>query len=233
MVDIPVTAKISDSDKAPPSAMSRIYRILNDDIELVYPHTPLHDGRAQYSNPVTLPQSERRVLVRAIFAFVEGLSYSLRVSLLEQHSKTLKASEIMALNEEQLDITNSGDVRVKSIKASLMSLVCLTVKQYSKCYAEKLKLECAGSGFEGLVSSVRVRDRLMHPRSDIDLIITDEEITRAVLGFLWFHGAFVSMMIAELGFLRELVESKARQVDMVMEETQVLFARLEAEKKES
>ncbi|WP_122603950.1 hypothetical protein [Pseudomonas viridiflava] len=185
-------------------SMTKIFEVLSDDIELVYPRTPLENGMARYPNPVILSQGKRRALIRAIFAFVEGMSYSQRVALLHRYSYKLAPHVAMALKEKQIEITNGGKVRTKSIKSSLMSLVRLTIEQYVECYQGELSLSCSGSGFEGLVSSVQVRDRLMHPRSEHDLFVKDDEILRAVRGWVWFSQIYADMLVAEFEDLRRL-----------------------------
>jgi hypothetical protein len=211
--------------------MSKVYEILSDDIELVYPRIPLGNGMARYENPVILSQGKRRALIRAIFAFVEGLSYSLRVSLLNGNSNRLDAAVIMALNEKQIEITNLGDVQSKSIKASLMSLVRLTVKQYMACYDGKLNIVCGGAGFEGLVSSVKVRDRLMHPRSERDLFVEDDEIVRAVRGWLWFSRVFIEMLVVEFEELRARAIASGNTYALEDERHQVVLRSVELIKK--
>ncbi|RZI31025.1 hypothetical protein [Pseudomonas orientalis] len=207
--------------------LGAIFKVLNDDIELVYPHTPNGDGTALYQDPATLTQSQRRVLIRAIFAFVEGLSYTIRMSLVKSHAEHLSPSVIMALSEQQIDVKESGVVGVKSIKASLMSLVRLTVTQFSSCYPDRFKVKCSGPDFEALASSVRVRDRLMHPRSAADLFIDDGEAMRAAKGFFWFHRAFVLMLEAETAVLRELVERQNKLLNNLAEERGRLIADLD------
>ncbi|MCL6306988.1 hypothetical protein QQL38_09820 [Pseudomonas syringae] len=182
-----------------------IFEVLRDDIFQVYPRTSLGGYRAQYPDPVTLSQGKRRALIRAIFSFVEGLSYVQRVSLVSSFSDRLDPSVVMALKEQQIEITNAGKVRTKSIKASLMSLVRLAVEQYIECYPGRLSIQCSGSGYEGLVSSVKIRDRLMHPRSEHDLFVKDEEIVRAVDGWFWFSEVCVYMLGAELEALTQSV----------------------------
>lgn len=185
-------------------SLTKIFEVLSDDIELVYPRKSLENGMAQYQNPVVLSQGKRRALIRAIFAFVEGVSYSQRVSLLYSYSDKLSPDVVMALKEEQIEITNAGKVQSKPIKASLMSLVRLTIEQYLECYKGSLSVSCSGSGFEGLVSSVKVRDRLMHPRSEHDLSVKDDEIVRAVRGWFWFSQIHADMLVVEFESLRQL-----------------------------
>ncbi len=207
--------------------MNLIYSALMDDICLVYP--ALKSGQEPRKfDPTRLNQSERRSLVRAIFSLVEGMSFCLRVGLLEDKENELPHTTVMALQELQIEIANEGQVKSKPIKTSIMNLLRLTVREYSSMYPGELKIKCAGAEFEGLVKSVRVRDRLMHPRSLDDLTVTDGEIKLAVVGMNWFQVAMAEMILVQATHMRVRLKDLENNIKARRAEEENLLQRLEA-----
>ncbi len=194
--------------------MAEIYSALMEDISLVYPRLK-GSSSTKRLDPSSLKQNERRSLVRAIFALVEGMTFCLRVGLLEQHEHKLPHATVMALQELQLEIANDGLVRTKPMKSPLMSMLRLTVREYSAMYPDKLKSRCAGTNFEGLVKSVRFRDRLMHPRSIDDLSVADSEIKLAVMGMDWFQNTMAEMILVQAQYMQAQLKALEDKINIL------------------
>lgn len=207
--------------------MNLIYSALMDDVCLVYPVLKSDQGSRKF-DPTILNQSKRRSLVRAIFALVEGMSFCLRVGLLEEKENELPHATVMALQELQIEIANEGQVKLKSIKTSIMNLLRLTVREYSSMYPGELKIKCTGADFEGLVKTVRVRDRLMHPRSLDDLTVTDGEIKLAVVGMNWFQIAMAEMVLVQATHIRVRLKDLENNIKARRAEEENFLQRQEA-----
>ncbi|CAN7644666.1 hypothetical protein [Pseudomonas sp. LjRoot263] len=216
--------------KHPPSnenteLWKKIFNELHDDIEFAKKDYLIAD----YMRPVELPQSARRAMIRAIFAFVEGTSYSARQIVLACHDEDLSPQVKMALDEQQVEITNAGHVMAKKIKTSNMNLLRLTVNQFNVSYENATGLECKGPGYEALVALVKVRDRLTHPRSPTDLSVSDSEIIVAAKGLEWYRALFIQMLnihVEGIGLLCKRMEEERevllRKNDALSEETDAL-----------
>lgn len=140
-----------------------------------------------------LEDFERRSLVRAIFACIEGSSFYLRKHIAMHNDQLLTPEVLLALREKQIDISNAGCVATKNIKANSLYLLRLTVDTFNKLYLPipeyaLIPIRCEGHDFEGLIPSAKVRDRVMHPKKIEDLKISDKEMLSLILAFRWFHG---------------------------------------------
>lgn len=202
--------------------MREIYSSLVEDINLACPNWNFGKKNAQIPFHGNLAQNQRRSLVRALFAFIEGTSYTLRQKVLSRNRTNLSPSVLLALDEKQLEVCGNGEVGLKTMKVSMMNLLKLTIKQFVISVPACGAIECRGVNFEGLVSSVKTRDRLMHPRSVADLCVTDEEINKAIYGAIWYEKAFVQMLTGlitmleeEVAVLQQKKEALAKEVGAV------------------
>ena len=49
------------------------------------------------------------------------------------------------------------------------------------------EVDLAGSGWRCLLTAMKVRDRIMHPKAQTDLDVSDEEINATSEGCFWFQ----------------------------------------------
>lgn len=190
-----------------------VYRTLRKDIDdICQPTGPHADGRMHYPDTASLAPSQRRGLIRAIFAHVEACTYLMRLEILETAAEKLPAHVVMALRELQIELRPNGEVSAKALKAKSMSLLRLTFATYSKVVPGLEHPLCAGPGFEALANSVKVRDRLTHPKVSEDLTVTDSEILTTIQGFCWFDVAMEKVLRGQLGLFKAKVASYKEQI---------------------
>lgn len=174
---------------------SLLFSTLQADINDIYPYSS-HDepGMVSYRDPVYLSQGQRRNLVRAVFAFIEGNAYFLRRSIVEDWGDRISGPTQLALKELQVEVTNSGLVRTKPSKVSALAMLRLTVASYATILPNLEQLKCVGPKFEALTRSIKVRDRLMHPKEVQALNVSDEEIRDIAIAFSWFSGVMLVIL---------------------------------------
>lgn len=183
-----------------------IYRTLHADITTLYPYqTAPGASVVHYPDPVYLAPSVRRGLVRAVFAFIEGCMYFQRQMLLESWGERLPEATRMALSELQIEVTGQGNVQTRTMRTGALSLIRLTVQSLEKAIPNGLGMRCEGAGFEALSRSIKVRDRLMHPRGVASLDVSDIEIHDVVDAFLWFDRLQGAMTDASTKEIRRLL----------------------------
>lgn len=156
-----------------------------------------------YPDPIGLSQPDRRGLVRAVFAFVEATTYSLRQLLTIDFGQALSAEMLMALKEEQVTITASGQVRKTAMRVGSSSLIRLTFSAYAQVLKNSSQPTCDGPDFEALIASFVVRDRLMHPKSASHLVVTDTEIRKVLHGFSWMNRSIELTLRSHVNAMRE------------------------------
>ncbi|MDP9533866.1 hypothetical protein Q7L38_14925 [Pseudomonas protegens] len=210
---IPLDTKAQETEFG---EFAALFWTLREDINQIYPSQPSENPkRVSYPSPVYLQPAQRRNLVRAVFAFTEGNAYFLRQMILRAGVGKLPTSTLFALSELQIDVTAGGIARTKTLRLSALSMLRLTVNSFAQLYTELEDLGCRGPGFEALVRSTGVRDRLMHPKSIHALTVTDTEISDLVTGFLWFEDVMREMSSAATNALRqELRDDFGLEVDI-------------------
>ncbi|MHA6139919.1 hypothetical protein ACX3YC_21210 [Pseudomonas mohnii] len=176
------------------SEFAILFTTLQADINHIYPYeasdTP---GIVSYPDPIYLGACDRRTLVRSVFAFIEGNAYFLRRMLLASFKPELSLELQLALAEQQIEITGNGTVRKKAMRAGALDLLKLTIGTFT-AILPSLNLKASGPNFESLVRSMKVRDRLMHPKSAHSLNVTDEEIRDVIGAYSWFSLSMVDVI---------------------------------------
>jgi len=185
---------VSGQLKSGSARMSEIYQVLRLEIELLAkatphePHTP-----TQFPDPITLSSIERRVLVKSISSFVEALSYSMKGVALDSDNPPLTYPERMLAVEEVYDLDSSGQVEKRRAKLRTISNIRFAFSLLAKANQANFTLDV----------SLKVRDRLMHPKVPSDLDVFDDEIRDALRAFIWFEEQIRSILLASVNVLQK------------------------------
>ncbi|MGF6152217.1 hypothetical protein QFZ84_003206 [Pseudomonas fluorescens] len=199
-----------------------LFLTLQSDINQIYPFEEHADSnQARYPDPTYLLPGARRGLVRATFAFIEGNSYFLRQILLRSWGDKLPAATRLALAETQIEVNSQGNVKTKPLRSGATSMLRLTIETFISIFPNVLNVRCAGPSFESLTRSVRVRDRLMHPKSAAALMVTDQETRDIVEAFHWFSSVMVDIIKASNRALKDQLQQEfGIEVSLVFERKQ-------------
>lgn len=168
----PYTPGMPDLEKLAAEDADDLRDVLLGDVQASLEHEPLS-------------ASDKRSLIRATFAAVEGLLSELRQELSQHATSKLSRAQLALLNEERYSIGNSGIEQVERDHQSLKQRVKFTVHVVQQLHPD-YKIDFGDAGWQKLLASLTVRDRLMHPRSRTDLDVADSEIQAAFIGLLWF-----------------------------------------------
>lgn len=184
--------------------ISGLYEELRREIELL---AKMQDGGdnvpTRFPDPVNLNDIDRRLLIRSIFAFIEALSYSLKVLALSSNDAfRLEPGERMLAMEQAYELSMLGCVETRRAKVPTLGNVRFAFSLLSKVEGSDFRLDVSDQGWHLLQSSTKVRDRLMHPKALNDLLVSDEEIRGALRAFVWFEGQFVKILIATIRSLK-------------------------------
>lgn len=130
-----------------------------------------------------------RQLIRAIFAYFEGVIFSVKVSSMTKcldlgikvtdHERYLAVEIDAGLNEK-------GEVEESPSRLRFASNMRFAFRLLDRANGGRLGFDPSASWWSDLKRTIRVRDRLMHPRMPGDLDISGDELVtalRAVLGF--------------------------------------------------
>ena len=134
-------------------------------------------------------QPLRRMFVHSCWVLIEGDIYCVKRFTLracELGGKILSADEHTFLSEAQMVADGNGIVRQRDVhKGSLENL-----KETLKIATSKFELQWTpdfgNQGWEQLRHSRDLRDRITHPKTAVELVISDDELDAHRSGFAWY-----------------------------------------------
>jgi hypothetical protein len=137
-------------------------------------------------------QFRRRTLIRTLFAVIEGIVFALKHLILEEHRAGIvdvSYAEYAVLAEKTYRLDSRGHLKGSNSYPSLEGNVKFTFAIYAR-------IRGASSGFtiplgkdarwESLRTAIDIRNRLMHPKSTEDLIVSDSEWEAVQAAEDWF-----------------------------------------------
>jgi hypothetical protein len=130
--------------------------------------------------------THRRELVRSVFAAIEGLNWDLKRGLYGRgFNERLSVHEMGALTEQSYIVDEKGEVRATPRflpLATNIRFVLAIIQRYRTNY----KVDYSHIGWSNLKASIRIRDRLVHPKKLADLNVTEAELRQTMSAFTWF-----------------------------------------------
>lgn len=160
----------------------------------------------------TVEGNRPRELVRAAFAAVEGFQSSLQRDLVDAAEDQLLPAEVAVLKEESYAVKESGEVRVVPTYLPLKQRVKLTAKIVARL-RPGCHIDFGEQGWQQLLSSLDVRNRLTHPKTRLDMDVNESEVTAALAGAGWYIGNIVNVLRVGLTAYRENREQARRLAD--------------------
>lgn len=126
----------------------------------------------------------RRSFIRSVCANVEGtLNYLM--GIMAENAGALNDIEKLAFSEKQIYVKENGDVVAKPLFIDTKTKIKMVFKVLAK-YPGGSIMDLSDNNFDKLTKTFRVRDRIMHPRNDPDLNVSEEEVQTAIDGYRWY-----------------------------------------------
>jgi hypothetical protein len=123
-----------------------------------------------------------RTYVRCFIATVEGMTHQMRQILLYEHNKNtfhLAPEEVMLLSEERYNLDENGSTVTKKQQfLPFLAGIKLTFNIWSRWCGHATTWETMrgrDNGWNDFQQAIKIRDRLTHPKSVMDLGISAEE----------------------------------------------------------
>jgi hypothetical protein len=179
-------------------------KILHDDVEFC----------ARELNKNDLPVW-RRALVRALFAMVEGVIYRMQqIALNASHQPrvALSPGELQVLTESSFELDGNGKVVERQIRTSLKGSIRFAFRAFARVHVAEYELDVTREDeWSAFLKSIKVRDRLMHPKTVANLTVSDDEMT-SIQGTLdWFMKTLKKVQEVSLAALEEDVRKHPRE----------------------
>lgn len=135
----------------------------------------------------------RRELVRTAFAAIEGLHWQLKQDVLVHSLEDLSPYERSAMSEETYHVDDRGNVNVIPRFLPLPNAIRLVV-QMVKRYRHAYEIDYGHRGWSNLKSAIEIRNRLVHPKTVQDLVVTDKEVEATLSGFYWVLALVIEVL---------------------------------------
>jgi hypothetical protein len=146
-------------------------------------------------------QTEKRAYVRAIFAFIEGITYIMKIQALKKCPECFNNAEIAILSEEVYTLNNKNEAVSKTLKLNTTQNIIFSFKSLAKSEKIEDKFDTSNNGWRLLNEALKIRHRLTHPKSVESLAVTIEEmrIMNEALSFYYVSIRNVLSQIAAKG----------------------------------
>lgn len=216
----------SDNEAVPAAIQKGFLRTLVEDVEAA-------DQRRELSDT----PGHRRDAVRTMFAAIEGVAWICR----EYVRTTAKALDVldpileMALLEQTYFVSDRGKVKTQTRYIAFTAMFKL-VSKICEEISSSFFVDFTAYGWNCVLESIEIRNKLMHPKSFEDLNVSVDDLTKANIAFRWMVQNCAQMMEAvrtEIDFFnrnaRELLEGLQRGDPAVIAEYQQALRLLKAE----
>lgn len=135
----------------------------------------------------------KRNFVRALFAWIEAVSYLMRQYVLKGVRTEVLTEEsmliLLAASERSFYIDGKGDIVEQRLKTRTSNLLLFSLKAFAERLGLSLTVDKGGRNWQAYSHALRIRDRLTHPKASDDLELTegDIEVVREAKGMLIGH----------------------------------------------
>ncbi len=159
-------------------------------------------------------QPNRRSLIRAIFAAIEGLTWQLKTNLSQTFRLSLTHHEYAAMQEESYAVSQVGKVETVQRFIPLQTSLRLTIEIIRRL-RPTYSVDFGSRGWSNLQSAIKTRNRLVHPKVLEDLEVSNSDLEKAMSAFYW-------MLARNIEVLRESVASLKDRADKVKRVTALI-----------
>jgi hypothetical protein len=130
----------------------------------------------------------RRSTIRTIGSAIEGIIFHLKKIALSQANTfpdLYSELEKAALREETYSINDNGQVQVRPMLLPTKTSIKLIIKMVDKKKKFLHEKSFNNTGWDELISSIEIRNKITHPKNISDLNITKKDINQALKAFNW------------------------------------------------
>ena len=139
----------------------------------------------------------RRTLYRTSFSHFEGIMNGLKQVIYHtapEAGLTLNPEVKLFLLDATPSLKNNGQVTTKKYFFSFEQTLKSIVYTYIELFSPKFKINYSGNEWQQFKNAILTRNRLTHPRTDDDLIISDKELEYIKNSTEWFSSIFINIL---------------------------------------
>lgn len=133
-------------------------------------------------------RSQRRLIVRSTFAFIEAVVFSIKaIAAQNEVGGPVSTADKLIAAEATYELSEKGELIVRPMKLRLAPNVRYAFRLFKNCYEVPTDLDVTGEGWQSFLRSIKVRDRITHPKGIDDISISDEELMDVAESLSWFR----------------------------------------------
>jgi hypothetical protein len=196
------------SKPSPPSYLESVVDVAERDLSLAMLLRRLGDAsqsdevwgallRKRYDS-----QAVRRIYVRLFISFVESVVASIKADMLADPPRPLSLSEQALLTESAVDVSDTGDIRDRPLLLQIGKNVRFAFKFYAANHNLAFTVDFGGEGWRAFVETVRVRNRITHPKRLEEMSISDDELAVIDRAHDWFVISYTGLLAAHINVLK-------------------------------
>lgn len=124
-----------------------------------------------------------RQLIRAIFAYIEGVTFSVKIKAAEKcldDGVEITPQERYIAAEVDYELNDKGEVIERAAQIKLTRNIRFAFALTEKAQKLSPQFNASSKWWSQLREAMRVRDRLMHPRMPEDLDVSPDELINAI-----------------------------------------------------
>lgn len=166
------------------SQLKQVFDVLNRDVNAIIAYENFKED-----------ESAHRSLIRAHFAFIEGMVYQLRSVALASGAKTgtFSAEEIAVLREETYSLNRKGELEKRDSFEKVLPMMLFSMSAYAKIHGAVFEPDTGSHGWEAMKKYVKIRNALTHPKSVDDLQVDEGKVEISGDAGDWFKDNLLNL----------------------------------------
>lgn len=131
-------------------------------------------------------QAARRDVVRSAFAGIEGFLWVFREEVIDSAKATygLEPEEELVLLEEAYSVNDKGEIYRQARYLPLMGSIRFLARIANRITGQST-VDFSDAGWQSLRNATSTRNRVTHPKSEDDLILSDTDVSECLSAFYW------------------------------------------------
>lgn len=147
-------------------------------------------------------QAIRRLYVRTVVSAVESAMATFRQEALTVPSKFTQG-ELLLLKGVSYELADNGRVVEKQVNTSFLSAFRFSFRMLAKARGLKAEPDYSQSGWQALQHTVKLRNRLTHPKSVVEMHVSDKDMVQVDAAEIWFRLANHALLEEYIGQLEQ------------------------------
>lgn len=147
----------------------------------------------------------RRSLIRLCISLFESETFLLKESLLKHCKKyniVLNPETILALQGKKFTLGDNGKLKEGFLSAKLVDDIKFIFQQTKEIRKFSLVTDFNSEGWHNLKETIKIRNRITHPKSVSEQNVRVDEIKICMSGYNWFHKNFDHFIKQDIEYLQ-------------------------------